>query len=81
MIENLLSVAPTGTRSSFYRTSAGAEIKSGLTAKPTKGYHNAIKDIEATHCFIVYAGQEQYPIAENIQAISLTGIMKLIESY
>lgn len=95
VIENILSVVPVGTKSSFYRTSAGAEIdlvlempnneiwaieiKSGLTAKPTKGFYNAINDIKATHCFVVYAGQEQYPIAENIQAISLTEIMKLID--
>ena len=95
VIENILSVVPVGTKPSFYRTSAGAEIdlvlempnneiwaieiKSGLTAKPTKGFYNAINDIKATHCFVVYAGQEQYPIAENIQAISLTEIMKLID--
>lgn len=95
VIENILSVAPVGTKPSFYRTSAGAEIdlvleipnngtwaieiKSGLAPKPSKGYYNAIKDIHATHCFVVYAGQEQYPIAENIEAISIIGIMKLIE--
>ena len=95
VIENILSVVPVGTKHSFYRTSAGAEIdlvlempnneiwaieiKSGLTAKPTKGFYNAINDIKATHCFVVYAGQEQYPIAENIQAISLTEIMQRID--
>ncbi len=95
VIENILSITPTGTRPSFYRTSAGAEIdlvlempnneiwaieiKSGLTAKPAKGFYNAIKDIKSTHNFIVYAGEESYPIAENIEAMSLISLMKLID--
>lgn len=97
VIENILSVAPVGTKPSFYRTSAGAEIdlvlemlngdiwaieiKSGLIPKPSKGFYNAIEDIQATHKFIVYAGEEQYPITESVQAISLVNIMKLIDSF
>ncbi len=97
VIENVLSVVPFGTKPSFYRTSAGAEIdlvlempnseiwaieiKSGLTAKPAKGFYNAIEDITATSCFVVYAGQERYPIAENIQAISLIDLMELIDEF
>ncbi len=95
VIENILSITPTSTKASFYRTSGGAEIdlvleiqdevwaieiKSGLTAKPKKGFYNAIQDIKATHCYVVYAGKEQYPIAENIYAINLPDIMKLIEN-
>ncbi len=95
VIENILSITPTGTQAAFYRTSAGAEIdlvlempnnqiwaieiKSGLTAKPTKGFYNAIKDIKSTHNFIVYAGKERYPIAENIEAMSLISLMTLID--
>lgn len=95
VIENILSIAPSGMIPSFYRTSAGAEIdlvlelpnreiwaieiKSGLSPKPSKGFYNAIEDIKSTHNFVVYAGEEQYPIAEGVQAISLVDIMKLIE--
>ena len=95
VIENIMSVVPVGAKPSFYRTSAGAEIdlvlemsnqeiwaieiKSGLIAKPSKGFYNAIKDITATHSFVVYAGKNEYPIADNIQAISLIGLMKLID--
>jgi len=95
VIENILSVMPFGAKATFYRTSAGAEIdlvlempggeiwaieiKSGLTAKPSKGFYNAIEDINSDHNFVVYAGKEQYPIAKNIQAISLAGIIQLVE--
>ncbi|MBL4693656.1 MAG: ATP-binding protein [Magnetovibrio sp.] len=94
IIENILSVAPVGTKASFYRTSAGAEIdlvlempngeiwaieiKSGLTAKPSKGFYIAIEDIKATQSFVVYGGEDQYPIAEKIQAISLVEIMSML---
>ncbi len=87
VIENLLAVAPYPTRASFYRTSAGAEmdlilelpggkkwvveVKSGLGPKLTKGFHNAIDDINPDQCFVVYAGSERYPITEKGDAISL----------
>ncbi len=95
VIENISSVLPQGTKPYFYRTSAGAEIdlvlempndeiwaieiKSGLTAKPSKGYYNAIEDIKATRRYVVYAGTEQYPIAEGINAIGLAELMLLLE--
>ncbi len=95
VIENILSVAPIGTKASFYRTSAGAEIdlvlempagkiwaieiKSGIRAKPGKGFYNAIEDIGSDRNFIVYAGKDTYPIAENIEVIPLPDIMQLIE--
>ncbi len=95
VIENILSVVPYGTKSSFYRTSGGAEIdlvlempnneiwaieiKSGLRAKPRRGFYSAIEYIKATHCFVVYAGEEQYPITKNIQAIGLVELMRLLE--
>lgn len=87
VIENLLSVAPTRTAASFYRTSAGAEIdlvlelpggkrwaieiKSGLAPKLEKGFFNAIEDIKPDRSFVVYAGSDRYPVTEETDAISL----------
>ncbi len=95
VIENLLSVAPVGTQPSFYRTSAGAEIdlvlelpngdiwaieiKSGTVAKPRKGFYNGVEDIQANRSFVVYMGDESYPIADNIQAINLIGLMNALK--
>ncbi len=97
VIENLLSVIPAGTHTGFYRTSAGAEIdlvlhlpnneiwaieiKSGLTAKPRRGFYQAIEDIRATHAFLIHAGNDRYPVAENIQAISLVEIMNELKAH
>lgn len=87
VIENLLSVAPTRTSASFYRTAAGAEIdlvldlpggkrwaieiKSGLAPRLEKGFYNALEDIKPDRSFVVYAGSDRYPVTEEIEAISL----------
>lgn len=87
VIENLLSVAPPQTKASFYRTSAGAEIdlilelpggkiwaleiKSGLTPKLAKGFHNALEDIQPDRSFVVYSGKDRYPVTEETEVISL----------
>lgn len=90
VIENLIAAAPSQTRFSFYRTAAGAEmdlllelpnaelwaieIKSGLAPRLEKGFHHARADLNPTHCFVVYAGQEQYPIGDGIEVISLRAL-------
>jgi len=87
VIENLLSVSPSRTKSSFYRTSAGAEIdlvlelpggetwaieiKSGLTPKLEKGFHHALEDIKPDRSFVVYSGVDRYPVTEDTDAIGL----------
>lgn len=88
VVENLLSAAPPQTKASFYRTSAGAEIdlilelpggkqwaveiKSGLTPKLQKGFHHALEDIEPDKSFVVYSGEDRYPITENTEVIGLS---------
>ncbi len=87
VIENLLSVAPPRTKASFYRTSAGAEIdlilelpgsktwtieiKSGLTPKLVKGFHKALEDIQPDRSFVVYSGEDRYPVTEETEVIGL----------
>lgn len=86
-IESLLSVLPWRSSAFFYRTSAGAEIdlvlehndgsiwaieiKRARSAKVKKGFHIACKDLQPDRAFIVYAGEDRYPISDNLEAISL----------
>lgn len=95
VIENLLSVAPTRTVASFYRTSAGAEIdlvlelpggkkwaieiKSGLSFKLEKGFYNALEDVAPDRSFVVYAGSDRYPVTEKTDAISLAELAKELQ--
>jgi predicted AAA+ superfamily ATPase len=86
-IENVLTVAGDRAEGSFYRTSAGAEIdlvlgwpdgrewaievKRTLAPKTTKGMRSAIDDIRPERAFLIYPGEERFPLAEGIEAIGL----------
>ena len=96
VIENILACAPDRTRASFYRTSAGAEvdlvlelpdgdvwaieIKRGLTPRPDRGFHHAREDLIPRRSFVVYPGDQRYPITEDVEAISLREIASLLET-
>ncbi len=96
VVENIHSVLPRLAASYFYRTAAGAEIdlvikmpnaevwaieiKYGIAPKIGKHYSQTCDDIGATHKFIVYGGDEQFPVGDNILVISLPNIMEKIIS-
>jgi len=93
-IENLLSCAPPGVTGYFYRTSAGAEIdllltwpsgeqwaveiKRSLSPKLERGFHHACDDLKPERKWVVYPGQESYPLAADIQAVSLRGLCEVL---
>jgi predicted AAA+ superfamily ATPase len=92
VIENLISVAPIGTMTSFYRTAAGAEIdlymefangetmaieiKRSLSPKVEKGFHIACHDLKPTSQFIVYPGSDSFLLTKDIKVISLTHLCR-----
>lgn len=96
VIENLLAAAPDRTIPNFYRTRAGAEIdlllalpngylwgieiKRGLAPKLEKGFYQARADLELARCFVVYSGQERYPLAEGVEAISLQELARILRT-
>jgi uncharacterized protein len=83
--ENLIALAPDRVEPSFYRTSGGAEIdlvlrwpggqewaveiKRTLSPQPTRGMRSAIEDLKPERSFIVYPGEDRYPVADGIEAI------------
>lgn len=94
VIENLLSCLPIGVTPWYYRTAAGAEIdlvieqgnkkyaieiKRSLSPSLSKGFHLGCQDINATKCFIVYSGNEQFPVSKDVTAISLLEMMNEIK--
>jgi predicted AAA+ superfamily ATPase len=94
VIENLLAAAPAGTRASFYRTAAGAEIdlllelpggkrwaveiKSGLSPRLEKGFHFARQDLKPGKSFVVYSGDDRYPLGEDADAIGLRELASIL---
>lgn len=89
-IETLLACAPAGVTGHFYRTSGGAEIdlllawpggelwaieiKRSSAPKVERGFHSACDDLKPSQKWVVYLGQETYPLTTDIQAISLHGL-------
>ena len=47
------------------------EIKKSLTAKPTRGFWNAVEDLRPERAFVVHSGAERYPLAPKVEAIGL----------
>ena len=96
VIENIHAVLPRLAETYFYRTAAGAEIdliikmpnrtiwdleiKYGLAPKISKHYSQTCDDVGATHHFIVYGGDNEFPIGNNVWMISLTKIMEKLAS-
>lgn len=94
VIENLLAAVPAGTRASFYRTAVGAEIdllldlpggrrwaveiKSGLSPRLEKGFHFAREDLKPEKSFVVYSGDDRYPLGEDTEAIGLRELASIL---
>lgn len=96
-IENLLSCAPQGVTPYFYRTSGGAEIdlllawpggelwamefKRSLSPKLERGFHSACEDLRPSRKWVVYPGQEAYPLATDVQAVSLGQLCEVLRGH
>ena len=95
VIENLLVSCPHGVHAYYYRTSGGAEIdlvlvwpngkqwaieiKRSLTPRPGRGLHSACGDLRPERTFVVYPGQETYPISRDVVAIPLDELARLVK--
>lgn len=95
VIETLLDLVPVGSEASFYRTSAGAEIDLVLSlprrelwaieikrsSAPSigKGFHIACGDVRPTRRFVVYPGEEQFPLGAETKAIGLRALGRLLQ--
>jgi predicted AAA+ superfamily ATPase len=85
VIEQITGLLPEKTEMYFYRTGAGAEtdlfffdkkqspvgveIKYSLSPSVTKGFRNACEDLACTRKFVVYPGEEMYPIGNDTYAL------------
>ena len=96
VIENIHSVLPSRTQTYFYRTSSEAkidlvikmpsseiwavEIKYGTAPKLSKHYGQTCDDVGATHRYILYGGDDEFPVGNDITVISLPRLMKKLQS-
>jgi len=94
VIEQILGIIPETWQAYFYRTGAGAEvdllllddknksiaieIKYSSSPKVTKGFRNAFEDLKCKRGFIIYPGEESYPIGNNVFTLPVKEIKNLI---
>ncbi len=94
VIENILNLLPSHVQPFFYRTTNGAEIdlvlelgpnnlwaieiKASHAPKLERGFHVACQDLPFAEKFVVYAGNDEFPIKDNVTVTSLAGILQRI---
>ncbi|CAH1658740.1 ATP-binding protein [Chelatococcus asaccharovorans] len=87
VIETVHAAMPDGSRTNFYRSSAGAEvdlvvtlpggrrwaveIKRSLSPKAERGFHHACEDLEPERRIVVYPGTEVFPLGHDIEVLPL----------
>jgi predicted AAA+ superfamily ATPase len=90
VIENLLSIVGNRALASFYRTAGGAEIdlvldwpdgrtwaieiKRSAAPKIERGMRSAMQDLQPERAFVVYAGNERFRLAEDVEAVPLAAL-------
>jgi len=96
VVEQILNQVSDRWRSSFYRTSAQAEVdlilegpnqqvwaievKRSLAPSVSKGFYYACDDIRATHRFVVYPGGDNFPLAEGTEVMGLLGFLDVLHA-
>lgn len=92
-IENLISeLRVQSGDAGFYRTVGGAEIdlvmrvgkslmavevKRSSAPKISRGFRSACEDLQPDAAYVVYNGEEQYPMGGGVEAIGLRGLIEL----
>ncbi len=96
VIENILSIIPNHVEPYFYRTSNGIEIdlvlkissqqlwaievKYGVAPKIKSSFHQAASDIGANKKFVIYSGEDDFPIGQDTLTLSLYNFMKQLKN-
>lgn len=95
VLSNLKGHFP-GAEFFFYRTSAGAELdfvmhnrnrtyaiecKSSLSPKLTKGFYNAVDDIQPHHSFVVSPVNKGWGISKYIDVVSISELVSSIQQF
>jgi len=96
VIETLIAAAPDRATAWFYRTAVGAEIdlilempggglwaieiKRSLVPKLERGFYHACADLRPVRKWLVYAGEERYPMRDDVEALSLTEMSEVLRT-
>ena len=94
VVETLIRAASDRTRASFYRTATGVEldlvlespggevwaveIKRGIATAPARSLRIALDDVGPDRAFVVYGGDERYPLPGGVEAIGLEEMVGML---
>jgi hypothetical protein len=95
VVENIHSVLPLRSETYYYRTAAGAEIdllirmpsseiwaveiKYGVAPKLGKHFSKTCDDVGASRKYVLYGGDDEFPVGDDVTLISLPRLMKHLE--
>ena len=95
VIESIHSVLPQHAETYFYRTAAGAEIdlviklasqeiwaieiKYGVAPTIHRNFSRSCEDIHAQHKYVVYGGDDEFPVGDDVIVISLEKLMEKLQ--
>lgn len=90
IIGQILALRPEGWQHFFYRTAVGAEIdllligpkgrkigveiKYSLSPRPARGFWTAMDELGCSKGFVVYPGEEEFPLADKTKVIPVSAI-------
>lgn len=96
VVEQTLALLPDHCSMYFYRTHQGAEadilivkrnkpvvcadIKRTNAPMMSRGFANVIQDHQTEQNFIIWPGEENFPVAENVQAMGLRNWLEFLQS-
>lgn len=56
------------------------EIKRAITGALPRGFHQGLADIAPRRAFVVHGGEDRYPVAKNVEAISLRALAEELKN-
>lgn len=96
VVEQVLNQVSDKWRSSFYRTTAQAEVdlilegprgqvwaievKRSLAPTVSKGFYYACEDISATHRFVIFPGETNFPLTEGIEVMGVLMFLDVLHA-
>jgi predicted AAA+ superfamily ATPase len=96
VIETLIAAAPDSIEAHFYRTATGneidllltlpggklwaIEIKRSSAPKVERGFHLACADLKPDKRFVVYSGNERFPLDADTVAIGLPELGRMLQT-
>jgi hypothetical protein len=54
------------------------EIKRGLAVRPGRGFHLARADVQPERSFLVYAGEDRFPVSKDVEVIGVHELAALL---